>query len=161
MTKDITKLSTEDQVNAALANPEMLDRIGSADLKRCGKMLAKLANLVGSRCAKAEKRLLDMELNCELLQARIRELTGAKPPQWSYLHREEALRLHAFSGFAVVQDEHASVVCGEENGTLHPIYEYDFDDLGTKPAGEAAQAMLVHLRQTFTPRNAEPKETIA
>lgn len=158
MSMDITKLGTEDQVNAILQNPELVDRIGTADLKRINKMLCKLALSLGARAQRAETQLTDLDLNCELLHARIRELTGDQPPTWSYLHKEEALRMHAFSAFSIVADTHASVVCGEEDGVLHPIYEFDFDDLGLGQAVEAAQAMLVHLRQTFTPRT---KETIA
>lgn len=155
MNKDITKLNTEEQVEAILGNPELADRLSSADLKRVNKWLVRLVMNVGARGGNAEARLRDMELHNELLHARIRELTGAKPPAWSYLHKEEALRLHAFDDFAVVADTHGSVVCGEENGVLHPIYEYDFAELGTTQAVEAAQSMLVHLRQTFIPRNKE------
>lgn len=158
MTTDITKLATEDQIGAALERPALLDRLGSSDLKRVGKKLCALTIELGNRSIRAERKVNDLELINELLHQRIHELTGSKPPQWSYLHKDEALRLHVFSGFSTITADTGCIVCGEEEGVLHPIYEFDFEDLGKTPAEEAAQAMLVHLRQSFIPR---PKETIA
>lgn len=155
MSMDITRLGTEEQVEKILANPDLCDRLGTADLKRVVKFLARLTNNVGTRAGQHQRQALDLDLTCEVLRSRIAELVGSKPPAWSYLHKEEALRLHVFSGFSTVTDEHAVIVCGEEDGALHPIYEYDFDDHGKTLAAEAAQSMLVHLRQTFTPRTKE------
>lgn len=156
MSKDITKLSTEEQAELALANPQLLDRLGSSDLKRLGKLLVRLLHNVGAASEQRKSQCEDLELNCEILRIRVLELTGTRPPDWSYVHKEEALRLHAFTGFFSVDDENSCVVCGEEAGVGHPIYEYDYDDLGRAQAAEAARLMLVHLRQTFLPRKKDP-----
>lgn len=128
-----------------IRNPNLVDRMTSADLKRVVKHLQQTVLLVGQRASVAE-------LSYNQLLARLLEITGGEQPMWSYLHRDEALRLHTFTGFNVVQDAQSWVVCGEENGVLHPVYEYDLEDFGTTVAESRARLMLSHLRQTFQPR---------
>lgn len=147
------KLEFADALKEVVANPNLLDRMGSADLKRIGKGLANALINVGNRAGAAEEAWQQSLI-------RLLELTGGQPPSWSYLHREEALRMHLFVRFEVVQDDHAWVTCGSEDGeVLHPIYEFDFKEFGLMEAETRARNMLVHLRQSFTPRTSTPKET--
>lgn len=137
-----------DKLEEIIRNPDLLDRLGSSDLKRVGKFLARTLVTVGNRADATERSNLS-------LQIRLLEVTGGNPPDWSYLHADEAMNLHVFTGFSAVKSDTSWVVCGEENGVLRPIYEYDFEDYGTTEAESRARLMLVHLRQTFIPRTKE------
>ena len=146
------KMDLADTLKEVVANPNLLDRMGSADLKRVGKALSKTLINIGNRAGAAEEAWQQALI-------RLLEMTGGQPPTWSYLHREEALRMHLFTGFEVIQDDHAWVTCGCESGSvLHPIYEFDFEEFGPAGAETRARNMLVHLRQSFTPRPSTPKE---
>lgn len=147
---DTSRLSWEDLLKQIVRNPNLLDRMGSADLKRVGKMLCQTIEKVGIRAAHAEQ-------NLDQVTARCLELTGGRPPAWSYLHEQEAHRLHEFTGFTTLLSEETWIVCGDDpdGNTMHPIYEYDLADFEPGQAESQARIMTAHLRQTFCPRTKE------
>ena len=145
----MTQVDWPERLKEIVQNPNVADRLGTADLKRACKMLAKTVLRVGA--AADETALVN-----QLLQQRIRELTGRRPPEWSYMHQEEVQLLHRFNGFSVEEAEHAFVVCGREPGntTLRPLYEYDLQDYDEPhEARSQAQLMCSQLRETFLPRS--------
>ena len=58
MNDDLTKLDMPELVEKILANPNLLDRLGSADLKRVGKMLVGVSGNVPNEAAYKPGRLL-------------------------------------------------------------------------------------------------------
>lgn len=143
---DATRDVWAEKLKEIVGNPNLVDRMGSADLKRVCKLLAQTIMKVGQRAA-------DAECTVGLLQFRVQELTGRRPPEWSYLHKEEVQHLHEFTSFTVEKAEHAYVVCGAEptENTMHPLYEYDLEDFA-EDAESRARVMCAHLRETFLPR---------
>lgn len=145
---DFTKLDWPEKLKEIVRDSSLADQMGSADLKRTCKMLAGALVKVGERAAKAEQDLAKVT-------ARSLELTGGRPPCWSYLHTQEALRLHEFLDFLVVRSGEVWAVCGKDQKSkrMHPIYEYFLKDYIDLSAEHHARMMTAHLRQTFLPRN--------
>lgn len=144
-------LDWPERIEKIIGNPDLLDRFGSSELKQIGKKLAQTVINVGYRATVAERK-------AELLEKQIASAHGVEElPRWSYMHRDEVMRACDFTGFHLVKDDHAQVVCGEEAGTLYPLYEYDFEDFGFTDAEKRAQTMVAHLRHCFTPRPTQPK----
>lgn len=151
MKKDISQMTVEDQVQQILIDPKAADSLTSSTLKKIIKGMAQVILGLGSRLQSAED-------NYERTLLRLLEVTGGMHPEWSYIHKEEANRLHAFTSFSLMPDETGILVCGHEDGKLYPIYEFDFSDFGgTEGAHKPARLMLAHLRQTFLPRVKEPQ----
>lgn len=150
---DLNKMDWNQKIQAVLDNPNLLDRMGSADLKRVGRQLVSLVMNVGKRAALAET-------SSNKMTARILELVGGCVPDWSYVHPEEACRLHEFQAFEVIKDEAAWLVCGleQQGGLSVAIYEYDVADHGDAHAESKARLMASHLRLTFQPRKVHVPE---
>ena len=152
--------------------PSLLDRYGSADLKKIGKLLVSLVLATGNRAAVAEEahaellnqvyslgeRLAKSEEKTTELLGQVFLLDGEVVPPYSYLHKEEVLNVCRFTEFHLHEDEQGSTVCacgGTGDGTLHALYEFDWADFGRAQANENCRQMVTHLRRSFTPR--QPK----
>lgn len=131
-----------------LARPGLLDRMTRSELRECSMALISTVLLTGERCAKAEQ-----DLNRQTAWAL--SMVGVDQGKWSYVHRDEVLRLAEFSAFDVWKHEDCWLVCGEAAGKLAAIYEYDEEEFPDGEAESLARRMLVHLRQSFQPRNSE------
>ena len=143
MTTDWTE-----KVTAVMQNPRRLELMTKQELKDCCKGLISTVLAVGQRCGQAEA-----DLNRQTAWALT--MVGAEPGKWSYLHRDEVLRLAEFTGFELGKNEASWLVCGETENTLTAIYEYDEEEFPNGEAESLARRMLVHLRQSFQPRKSE------
>lgn len=147
--KALASTDWAEKLKDIVRDPSLLDRMGSSDLKRAGKMLVGALNRVGERAARAEQDLARVT-------ARNLELTGGRPPSWSYLHREAVELLHEYTGFEARRTSNAWTVFGIDSaGGSHALYEYDFAGLGMTQSASASRLMVSHLRQSFLPRTQE------
>lgn len=161
-----------DMLKEVIRHPERLDKMGSADLKRVGKGLAITICKVGERAAKAEQALEDqgkaenpdliaLKRDYDLMTARNIELTGGRPPEWSYLYKANIEVLHHYIEFVVKKNSKQATVFGIlEGDVLKPLYDFDYKGMGVSQATGAARLMAVHLRQCFVPRELREFEEV-
>lgn len=150
-----------ERIKEIMRNPLLVDKLGSADLKRACKMMAGTLLRVGERAAHAEIQLDRVKLSGELqlsqdlnrVTAHNLVLTGGRPPSWSYLYKEAVENLHLYLEFEVKRMSKGYTVLGvSEEGKRIPLYDFDFAGLGVSQANSAAHLMAAHLRQSFVPR---------
>lgn len=137
-----------EKVTTLLQNPRLVDQMTKEELKGCCRTLMTTALALGQRSVDAEA-----DLNRQTAWALT--MVGADQGKWSYLHRDEVLRLAEFTGFELGKNEASWLVCGETENTLTAIYEYDEEEFPNGEAESLARRMLVHLRQSFQPRKSE------
>lgn len=150
-----------DTIKEVIRDQSILDKMGSADLKRIGKALTLTIIRVGERAAKAENALEQkgyvtndgLKEAFDSVTARNIELTGGRPPEWSYLYRDNVDVMHHFVEFVVKKNAKQATVFGIlEGGDIRPLYDFDYKGLGVTQATGAARLMAVHLRICFVPR---------
>lgn len=173
-----------DKLREIVRCPELLENMGTADLKRAGKMLSLTLIRVGERCAKAELQVGKLEKAVEDLlassrtvaeaapksdeqlardldrvTARALTLTGGRPPAWSYLYKEACELLHEYTAFEVKKTAKGYSVIGvDDAGKRYNLYDFDHAGLGVVQSASEARLMAAHLRQSFLPRNPNPEE---
>lgn len=159
-------------VKEYVEDPNLIDKLGSSDLKRVSKMMARVVMHVSHRTARAElqakalqKELAeapkadDATLQADLKRALARNLilTGGRPAAWSYLYKEACELLHVYVDFEAKRGSKGWTVFGvDAEGQLHKLYDYDYAGLGVSQAAAEARLTAAHLRQSFNPRS--PKE---
>lgn len=153
-----------DTIKEVIRDPKLIDKMGSADLKRISKALTLTIVRVGERAARAETALEQGGMVSDeglreafnSVTARNIELTGGRPPEWSYLYRDNVDVLHHFIEFEMKTTQKGVSVFGVlEDWEAKPLYDFDFADLGVSGANRSAHLMTTHLRQCFAPREGQ------
>lgn len=155
MPKKLSDVELAELAQKILTQPSLLDRLDSPTLKAVGKTIVSVLIAVGNRAGQVE------EAHGHLLKT-LQAVTGNEVPSFSYVHRDEVMRLHTFTEFLLYEDKDSQVFCacgGVGDGLLHAIYEFDVSDYGRTQAERLCSTMVNHLRCSFLPRSGRTVST--